>query len=107
MRRISSQTTSDWRVPRAAVGSSIRIPVVLHIEARATATACFWPPERAATWTRTEGSLICSAASAVSDSRAIELRLIIPILPISPGRATSRPRNMFSSTVRSGASARS
>ena len=44
--RASFSTCIDSRTPSAAVGSSISIARVAQKAARATATACRWPPER-------------------------------------------------------------
>src|SRR6266702_3954957 len=46
-RRIRSRTPLVCTTPRAAVGSSSRTIRLAQAAARATATACFWPPDMA------------------------------------------------------------
>src|SRR5581483_7091240 len=48
-RRIRSRTPLVCTTPRAAVGSSSRMTLLAQAAARATATACFWPPDMAPT----------------------------------------------------------
>ena len=48
-RRIRSSTPLVWTTPRAAVGSSSKMTRLPQAAARATATACFWPPDIAPT----------------------------------------------------------
>src|SRR5262249_5270023 len=98
-----SRTCFVCATPRAAVGSSRKTTRLFHSTARATATDCRCPPERVATGCRTERIVVTESDFSTSEvfcSIGASLR----------GRKTSwssRPRNMFWTTSRLSASARS
>ena len=74
-----------------------------HMTDFATATAWRWPPERPATVWRTERSVVTERLSSVSRAE----RSMLDSSSTTPVRIRSRPRNMFATTSRLSASARS
>ena len=72
---ISSSTIDDSRTPSAAVGSSMITIRVPHAIARATATACRWPPERLTTGWSTDLIPIFSRAHLLLGAAAHRLRV--------------------------------
>ena len=65
-RLIRSSTTRVWVTPRAAVGSSRITSFAWRITARATATACRWPPDSDPTGWRTERTVTTDRSASVS-----------------------------------------
>src|SRR5206468_709884 len=92
---ISSSTIADSRTPSAAVGSSMITIRVPHAIARATATACRWPPERLSTGCSTDWIPIFRWRISSSARRAIAFLSRKPNHESGAGRSFSRPRKRF------------
>jgi hypothetical protein len=75
-----------------------------HMTALATATDWRWPPDRPATVWRTERIVVTDRPASVSRARR---SMSFSFSPLSRPVRSSRPRNMFCTTSRLSASARS
>ena len=75
--------------------------------ARATATACFWPPDMAPTVPEKLRTVAPSSSNAFLLPARMSALSMNPSRPSSPGRMISRPRYMFCTGLRWGARARS
>src|SRR3954451_16817619 len=102
-RLTSSSTWRGWATPKAAVVSSRMTKREFHITALATATDIRWPPDSQTSVWRTERIVVTDRPFSVSAARFSMF--------VSSRRAndavSSRPRNMFCTTSRLSASARS
>ncbi len=85
------------------MGSSRITRREFHITALATATDWRWPPESPATVWRTLLIVVTERLASVSRARAS----ILVSSSVRSGSSSSRPRNMFWTTSRLSASARS
>ena len=86
-RRTSRSTCSVWATPSAAVGSSRTTSLEFHSTARAMATVWRCPPERLATFCRTDFTVRTESPARVSAARSS-----IEISSRRPVDSASRPR---------------
>jgi hypothetical protein len=96
------QHCSVCATPRAAVGSSRITTLEFQSTARAMATVCRWPPERLATFCRTDLTVRTDRPARVSAARCSML-----ISSRKPDDRVSRPRKRFWTMSRLSHSARS
>ena len=89
------------------MGSSSRMIRLAQAAARATATACFWPPDMAPMLPEKLRTVAPSSSKAFLLPARISVLFMNPRWPSRPGRMISRPRYMFCTGLRCGARARS
>src|SRR6266704_1587923 len=99
-RRISSRTPLVCTTPRAAVGSSSKTIRLAQAAARATATACFWPPDMAPMLPEKLRTVAPSSSNAFLLPASMSALFMNPSRPMTPERMTSRPRYMFCTGLR-------
>src|SRR6266571_9519149 len=99
-RRIRSRTPLVCTTPWAAVGSSSKTIRLAQAAARATATACFWPPDMAPTLPEKLRTVAPSSSNAFLLPARISVLFMKPSRPMTPERMTSRPRYMFCTGLR-------
>src|ERR1022692_859109 len=99
-RRIRSRTALVCTTPRAAVGSSSKMTRFAQEAARATATACFWPPDMAPMLPEKLRTVAPSSSNAFLLPASMSVLLMNPSRPMAPLRMTSRPRYMFCTGLR-------
>src|ERR1700722_5163634 len=99
-RRIRSRTPLVWTTPRAAVGSSSRMTRLAQAAARATATACFWPPDMAPMLPEKLRTVAPSSSKAFLLPTSMSALFMNPSRPMMPLRMSSRPRYMFCTGLR-------
>src|SRR6266542_1820975 len=104
---INSSTMLDSRTPSAAVGSSMITMRCPHAIARATATACRWPPERLRTGSSTDWIPILRRRSSSSARRRMAFLSRKPNQDSGGRSSSSRPRKRFPAASRWSARARS
>src|SRR6266545_3649001 len=104
---INSSTMLDSRTPSAAVGSSMITMRCPHAIARATATACPWPPESLRTGSSTDWIPILRRRSSSSARRRMAFLSRKPNQDSGGRSSSSRPRKRFPAASRWSARARS